>query len=81
MKVVVYEGQSQAGGIGGRRAPLAVAPRDLAAADICITTYDALRRDLNHQPDGEGTPRALRGRKKYEVRWQGFSAWGFEGFP
>lgn len=68
--MVMYEGQSQAGGTGGRRALPAVAPRDLAAADICITTYDALRRDLNHQPDGEGTAHALRGRKKYEVRCQ-----------
>lgn len=31
-------------------------------------SYDVLRRDVHHAPDGLGGERALRRRKKYEVR-------------
>ena len=39
----------------------------LGAADIVLTTYDVLRRDLNHRPDADAEPRQLRRRKRYEV--------------
>ena len=68
LRVVVYQGQSQWAGIGGRQSAGPVTPRDLAAVDVCITTYDVLRRDLNHRPDEEAAEHALRRRKKYEVR-------------
>ena len=48
---------------------------DLAAADVVLTSYDVLRRDLHHCPDtggegeGEGEEAGynLRGAKRYEV--------------
>ena len=65
----MYQGQSQSAGIGGgRQSASPVTPRDLAAADVCITTYDVLRRDLNHRPDDGAVEHALRRRKKYEVK-------------
>ncbi|KAK9844148.1 hypothetical protein WJX81_006007 [Elliptochloris bilobata] len=66
LRVVVYEGQeAPAGGrSGGRRA--AVAAADLAAADVVLTTYDALRRDVHRGADG-GEARALRRRKRYQA--------------
>ncbi len=68
LRVIVYQGQSQSAGIGGgRQSAGPVTPRDLAAADVCITTYDVLRRDLNHRPDDGAVEHALRRRKKYEV--------------
>ena len=53
-----------------------VTAADLAAADVVLTSYDVLRRDVNHCPDAgseeAGAGHSLRGRKKYEVqiyRW------------
>ena len=56
---MVYEGQSNTGRL--------VTAHDLASADIVLTTYDVLRRDLHHAADPEAVPRTLRNRKKYEV--------------
>lgn len=50
----------------GRTAKVVTAA-ELAAADIVLTTYDVLRRDINHAPDGQGAGHNLRRRKKYEV--------------
>lgn len=70
LRVIVYQGQSQTAGIGGRQSVGPVTPRDLAAVDVCITTYDVLRRDLNHRPDEGAVEHALRRRKKYEVQYR-----------
>ena len=59
--VVVYEGQSQ------RLNAATVAAAQLAAADVVLTTYEVLRRDLNHEPGEVGAQRSLRYGKKYEV--------------
>jgi E3 ubiquitin-protein ligase SHPRH len=64
LKLLVYEGQPQPG--AGRTAKVVTAA-NLAAADIVLTTYDVLRRDINHAPDGQGAGHNLRRRKKYEV--------------
>ena len=66
LKLVLYEGQPQpgAGGGGGR----VVTAAQLAGADIVLTTYDVLRRDIHHCPDGATAARGLRYRKKYEAR-------------
>ncbi|KAK9810177.1 hypothetical protein WJX72_006177 [[Myrmecia] bisecta] len=62
MKVIVYQGQAaKAAGSA------VVTAKDLAAADIVLTTYDVLRRDVHHQPDPQHDQRTLRRRKKYEV--------------
>lgn len=65
VKVVVYEGVQRsanpsrtdadadvtsAGGV----APAVVGAHDLAKADVVLTTYDALRADLAHEPAGWG---------------------------
>ena len=67
LRVIVYYGQSHSAGVGSRHSVSTVTPRDLAAVDVCITTYDVLRRDLNHRPDDDAVEHALRGRKLYEV--------------
>lgn len=61
LEVVTYEGQRRK--IGGP----AISAASLAAADIVLTTYDVLARDLHHQPDLEERSYALRRQKKYEV--------------
>ena len=61
----MYEGQAQ------RRAgetPAVVTAADLAAADVVLTTYEVLRRDIHQQAGpGAGADYAMRRRKKYEV--------------
>ena len=52
--------------LAGRTARVVTAA-ELAAADIVLTTYDVLRRDINHAPDGQGVGHNLRQRKKYEA--------------
>lgn len=59
---MVYEGQSQA-----LNTASAVSAAHLAAADIVLTTYDVLRRDLHHEPGDAAFQRTLRVGKKYEV--------------
>lgn len=65
MRIVVYEGQAQ------RRAgktTAVVTAADLAAADVVLTTYEVLRRDIHQQAGpGAGADYAMRRRKKYEV--------------
>ena len=65
MRIVVYEGQAQ------RRAgktPAVVTAANLAAADVVLTTYEVLRRDVHQQAGpGAGADYAMRRRKKYEV--------------
>ncbi len=41
--------------------------RELAAADVVLTTYDVLKRDVARQPDLEQQTRSLRNGK----RWAG----------
>ena len=63
--MVIYDGQKQ-GAVGGSAAHKVVSAAELARADIVLTTYDVLRRDLNLEPQAAAT-RSLRGVKKYEV--------------
>lgn len=71
--------QPNPAGSGRRRGVVTAA--DLASADIVLTTYDVLKRDVYHRPEGEGEgggQRALRHRKKYEVRAASNSSFGSE---
>lgn len=82
LKVVTYLGQnktsldpgtaSAAGGVGrGRKGKHSgqgvVSAQDLAAADVVLTTYDVLKRDVHHQADPDQQGRTFRTRKRYEV--------------
>lgn len=60
--MLVYEGQAQKLGMTA-----SVSAAQLAAAHVVLTTYDVLRRDLNHEPGQAGAQRSLRFGKKYEV--------------
>ena len=73
MKVLVYQGQSQ-----DTKNAQVMSAVDLAAADIVLTTYDVLRRDLNFQPQ-DTEARQLRRKKKYEVGSPllGLGLWAF----
>lgn len=42
---------------------------DLAAADVVLTTYDVLKRDVHHQADPDQQGKTFRTRKRYEVHW------------
>ncbi len=44
-----------------------VSAEDLAAADVVLTTYDVLKRDLHHQADPDQQGKTFRTRKRYEV--------------
>ncbi len=46
-----------------------VSAQDLAAADVVLTTYDVLKRDVHHQADPDHGGRTFRTRKRYEVRF------------
>ncbi|GLI64470.1 hypothetical protein VaNZ11_007743 [Volvox africanus] len=48
-------------------ASMVVTASDLAAADVVLTTYDVLKRDVARQPDLEVPERSLRHGKRYEV--------------
>jgi E3 ubiquitin-protein ligase SHPRH len=64
VKVVVYEGVRRAANPSDPDAdvsvtsegasPGVVGAHDLAKADVVLTTYDALRADLAHEPVGWG---------------------------
>ncbi|EIE26712.1 hypothetical protein COCSUDRAFT_59229 [Coccomyxa subellipsoidea C-169] len=63
LKVLVYE---HAGLDAERGAPSkGLSARDFAAADVVLTTYETLQKDVNRQ--GNVTTYALRQAKKYEV--------------
>ena len=58
----LYEGQSRNAG------QEEVTPADLASADIVVTTYNTLARDIYHQPDiTQEVVHNLRHKRKYEV--------------
>lgn len=66
MRIVVYEGQAQRR--AGKTAAVVTAG-DLAAADVVLTTYEVLRRDIHQQPAASDSgDYCMRNRKKYEVR-------------
>lgn len=67
LQVVIYEGQPQP--TSGHKRPKIVTAADLAVADIALTTYDVLRKDLNHEPNEPGfySDRIMRRQKKYQV--------------
>ena len=44
-----------------------ISAADLAAADIVLTTYDVLKRDVHHQADPELQGKTFRTGKRYEV--------------
>lgn len=44
-----------------------VSAQDLAAADVVLTTYDVLKRDVHHQADPDQQSKTFRTRKRYEV--------------
>ena len=79
LRVLVYEGQPRdAGGpvaeakrrrgasaLGGDGS--VVSARDLAEADVVLTTYDVLRHDLHHNPSGSEGRAEGRNRRRYRV--------------
>lgn len=71
LKVLVYNGQPQPsfGGSKERQKEVIITAEDLAQADIVLTTYDVLRKDVYHDSDlnVDSTSRVLRHRKKYQV--------------
>ena len=81
LRVATYEGQPRDfGGPGGwrlgtRRGPAPVSAAELAAADVVLTTYETLRRDIHRDPGGPGAEEddetgrgggRRRGRRRYE---------------
>lgn len=65
MRIITYEGQAQRE--AGRMAAVVTAA-ELAAADVVLTTYDVLRRDVHQQPSPNDVKEyAMRRRKRYEV--------------
>lgn len=55
LKVMLYEGQPQPR-LGQTWSANIVTAADLAAADIVLTTYDVLKKDLYHDSDNMATP-------------------------
>ncbi len=79
LKLLVYHGQPQPGlarpaGAAGTGDGRVVTAADLAEADIVLTTYDALRADLAHQPDLDVEERSFRRPKRYQVGGRGGAA-------
>ena len=70
VNVITYEGQSQRSGVAGSLAGVYSA-RDLAEADIVLTTYDTLRTEIDiDTANGQGlagAERARRYERKYNV--------------
>ena len=52
-----------------------VSAEDLAAADVVLTTYDVLKRDVHHQADPNQLGKTFRTRKRYEVHSQAYAFW------
>ncbi|GIL90673.1 hypothetical protein Vretifemale_18375 [Volvox reticuliferus] len=48
-------------------ASMVVTASDLAAADVVLTTYDVLKRDVTRQPDLQAPERSFRHAKRYAV--------------
>ena len=63
LSVITYLGQELA---ASSRPNRMVRPEDLAAADVVLTTYDTLRKDLHRNPDKEAV-RSLRYTKRYHA--------------
>lgn len=70
LKIIRYEGQSRVSGSGGSTKDV-FGPKQLAEADIVLTTYDTLRSEINIDiSDGAGrayAERARRYERKYEI--------------
>ena len=64
LDIRTYEGQIQ----GPTKE--VVTAQDLASADIVLTTYDVLAKDIWRQPDPDQAAYSLRREKKYQVRCQ-----------
>ena len=72
--------QQQGGGAAKRKGKHSgqgvVSAEDLAAADVVLTTYDVLQRDLHHASDPDQAVKMLRTSKRYEVGGFTEQVWG-----
>jgi len=67
LKVLVYDSVSGTDQLNlGTSKGKTLSARDFAAADIVLTTYETLQKDVHHQSDVKSY--RLRHAKKYEVR-------------
>lgn len=77
----IYEGQEAKASAQQAQQPGVlrgiVSAQELAAADIVLTTYDALRKDVHRQADPRLNERSLRRPKRWQVCFTAFSAPSF----
>lgn len=66
LKVLVYEHTGAKGAFSCSSGDALHSPSELAAADVVLTTYDTLQRDL-HRHNAEDSKYSLRRPKKYQV--------------
>lgn len=67
------KGDGSKGRLGRHSGQGVVSAEDLAGADVVLTTYDVLKRDVHHQADPELQGKTFRTRKRYEVSAAAFT--------